>query len=257
MGTFSASLRAVGDVTALPATVEISEGRLTISAGSSEIGSWPLDEISLQEIPTGYRMVAEGDQILLEPKDVSAFSAALATGAKKKRARVRKRGANETTAPVRETPETRATTTPPESVEVTDPKPVKQQVAQTRAVEPADPPQKKPSKLKSSGSGPLGAIDTLLIGAKKRFGPYLPDFVFSRAMFFIALTTLVVMVLFPGTFATLFLITGGLVVLFGAVVYTDSVLASRFLPGRATPTQALLLGLGVLLFGVLLGAVAR
>jgi hypothetical protein len=80
MGTFSASLRAVGDVTALPATVEISEGRLTISAGSSEIGSWPLDEISLQEIPTGYRMVAEGDQILLELKDVTSFSAALATG---------------------------------------------------------------------------------------------------------------------------------------------------------------------------------
>jgi hypothetical protein len=38
------------------------------------------------------------------------------------------------------------------------------------------------------GSILLGAIDTLLIGAKKRFGPYLPDFVFSRAMFFIALS---------------------------------------------------------------------
>jgi hypothetical protein len=258
MGTFSASLRTVGDVTALPATIEISEGRLTISAGSSEIGSWSLDEVSLQEIPTGYRMIAEGDQILIELKDVPSFSAALATGAKKKRARVRKRGANETEAPVRETPETRATTTPQESIEVTDPKSVKQQMAQTRTVEePADSPQKKPSKRKSSGSGPLAAIDTLLIGAKKRFGPYLPDFMFSRAMFFIALTALVVMVVFPGTFATLFLIAGALVVLFGAVVYTDSVLASRFLPGRATPTQALLLGLGVLLFGVLLGAIAR
>jgi hypothetical protein len=258
MGTFSASLRTVGDVTTLPASIEISEGRLTISAGSTEIGSWSLDEVSLQEIPTGYRMVAEGDQILIELKDVTAFSAALATGAKKKRALVRKRGANESKAPARETPEIPATTTPPEPVEVTDPKPVKQQVAQTRTVdEPADRPRAKRSKPKGAGSGVFGLIDNLLIGAKKRFGPYLPDFVFSRAMFFITLTTLVVMVVFPSTFATLFLITGALVVLFGAVVYTDSVLASRFLPGRATPTQALLLGLGVLLFGVLLGAIAR
>jgi hypothetical protein len=55
----------------------------------------------------------------------------------------------------------------------------------------------------------------------------------------------------------LFVIAGALIIMFGAIVYTDSVLASRFLPGRSTPQQALILGISVLLFGVLLGAIAR
>lgn len=103
----------------------------------------------------------------------------------------------------------------------------------------------------------IGVIDSLLIKAKRRFGAVLPDFMFSRAMFVIAIALLAVMILLPGVFSTLLLIGGALLVLFGAVVYSDSVLASRWLPGRATPQQALLLGLGVLLLGVLLGLVAK
>jgi hypothetical protein len=254
MGTFSASLRAVGDVTALPATVEISEGRLTISAGSSEIGSWPLNEVSLQEIPTGYRMVAEGDQILIELKDVTSFSTALAASAKEKRGLIRKGGATKSAQSVA----ARVPSGAKGKVEAARAKALKREVARAGSADKqVGRPREKRSTSISVGSILLGAIDALLIRAKKRFGPYLPEFVFSRAMFFIALVTLVMMTVFPGTFATLLLIAGLLVVVFGAVVYTDSVLASRFLPGRATPQQALLLGLGVLLFGILLGVITR
>jgi hypothetical protein len=76
-------------------------------------------------------------------------------------------------------------------------------------------------------------------------------------MFFIALAGLVALVLLPGPFSILLLIAGALLVLFGAIVYGDTVLASKWLPGRATPIQALLLGLCVLLFGVFLGILAR
>jgi hypothetical protein len=246
MGTFSASLRAVGDVTALPATVEISEGRLTISAGSSEIGSWSLDEVSLEEIPTGYRLVAEGDQILIELKDVKTFSTALVTGAKKRRRRTTKSDGHISASPVARMPT-------PKRARVTNAAPSKPKPNTGKS----DVLREKWAKPKAIGSGIAGAVDTLLIKTKKRYGAYLPDFVFSRAMFFIVLATLVAMVVFPVVFSMLFVIAGALIIMFGAIVYTDSVLASRFLPGRSTPQQALILGISVLLFGVLLGAIAR
>ncbi|HUG32336.1 MAG TPA: hypothetical protein VMM14_05530 [Acidimicrobiia bacterium] len=263
MGTFSASLRAIGDVKALPATVEILEGNLKIAAGSTEIGSWPLDEIQLEEIPTGYRMLAEGDQILLELKDVAAFSAALANVAKRKKlGRVRKiaqrpkKAAPADPSAVTEKPlETPISAAP--TLEVAHPRPIPAPAARREPSETTTSPSKKKFADTGIGHRALDAVDTLLIGAKKRFGAYLPDFMFSRAMFGITLAALIALIVFPGVFSPVLLIAGVLLVMFGAVVYGDSMLAARFLPGRATPQQALLLGLGVLLLGVVLGAIAK
>ena len=252
MGTFSASLRTVGDVTSLPATIEISEGRLTIAAGSTEIGTWSLNEVSLEEIPTGYRMVAEGDQILIELKDVTAFSAALATGAKKKRGRAREADATKQTPVLKKIliSERPAAHSPKKATRQPTPEAGSAQGNDTVA-------RAKRDKSKRGGFSLLEKIDDLLIRAKKRFGAYLPDFMFSRAMFVIALTVITLVAVLPAVFSLIFLVIGALIVMFGAVVYTDSVLASRFLPGRSTPQQALILGVSVLLIGVLLGAIAR
>ena len=84
MGTFTASLRSIGDVKSLPATVELNEGRIIIAAGAFEIGSWPLADVHLEEIPTGYRMAAEGEQILIELRDPTAFATELSNQHKKK-----------------------------------------------------------------------------------------------------------------------------------------------------------------------------
>lgn len=251
MGTFSASLRAIGDVKALPATVELSDGQLMIVAGSTEIGSWPLSEIRLEQIPTGYRMVAEGEQILLEFKDLDSFATELGKASKKRRARSRSAATTTKTSfedAVSQSSPIEAPEQPVPLVEQSIPAPVSKGT-------PA-PPSKR-AKTSSGGSGIFRPIDAMLIKAKKRFGAVLPDFVFSRAMFIIAVAALVVMVLMPSIFSTVLLIAGALTVLFGAVVYSDSVLASRWLPGRATPQQALLVGLGVLLLGVLLGFLAK
>ncbi len=249
MGTFSASLRAIGDVKALPATVELSDGQLRIVAGSTEIGSWPLSEIRLEQIPTGYRMVAEGEQILLEFKDLDSFATELGKASKKRRARSRSAATTAKTS----FEDVVSQSSPIEAPE--QPVPLAEQSIPAPESEPA-PPSKR-AKTSRGGSGIFRPIDAMLIKAKKRFGAVLPDFVFSRAMFIIAVAALVVMVLMPSIFSTVLLIVGALTVLFGAVVYSDSVLASRWLPGRATPQQALLVGLGVLLLGVLLGFLAK
>ncbi len=253
MGTFSASLRAIGDVTRLPATVEISDGRLTIAAGSTEIGSWSLDEVTLEEIPTGYRMAAEGDQILIELNDVSSFSAALASGSKRKRS-LRRKGDEAKRAPEAKEPPVVVRPPPGPSAGVPNPVP---SARPTVAAGRLSAPRSEKQSRRMGGSGALAVVDTLLIKAKKRFGPNLPDFMFSRAMFFIALGAVAVMIVLPGLFSMMLLVAGALIVLFGAIVYSDSVLASRFLPGRSTPTQAMFLGLGILILGVLLGAIAR
>lgn len=252
MGSFTASLRSIGDVRALPATVELSDGRISIVAGSTEIGSWPLDEIRLEEIPTGYRLAAEGDQILIELKDVESFASELAKRNKKKRFLGKAKTTAASAAQVK--------TDPPVQV---GPHPTPEPISTATEVtasppKTAKPPRQKRQKASSeTAKKGIGVVERVLGLAQKRFGPYLPDWMFSRAMLFIAIAGLVAMFLLPGLFSVVLLIAGALLVLFGAVVYSDTVLASKWLPGRATPIQALLLGLSVVLCGVLLGMLAR
>jgi ABC-type antimicrobial peptide transport system permease subunit len=68
---------------------------------------------------------------------------------------------------------------------------------------------------------------------------------------------LTLVIIFPGLVSGFLLITGLLMVMFGAVVYTDPMLASKWLPGRMSPTHVLLFGVAILLVGVLLGIIAR
>lgn len=249
METFSASLRTVGDVKSLAATIELSDGRLRIAAGDTEIGDWPLTEIHLEEIPTGYRMAVEGELLLLEFNDASSFSAELEKSTKQKRRRLSRK--KKTSQESEETgdrpvaPEDSAVATPP--TPELDEKPGR---VATEAQAPAQPT--KPG----AGTRTLVAIDGLLIRGKKRFGPYMPDWVFSRGMLVIAVALMALLAVFPGVASMALLVLGGLGVLFGAVVYSDTVLASRWLPGRATPQQALLTGLTVFLVGILLGVIA-
>lgn len=251
METFSASLRTVGDVNSFPATIELSEGRLRIAAGDTEIGDWPLTEIHLEEIPNGYRMAVEGELLLLELEDTSSFGAELARSSKKKRRGIRRKKKTSTRT---EEAGGQPTTPSGEPTVVPAPAPVIEQEPVQVPTEVQSP--KEPAKP-GVGTRIPDAVDSLLLKAKKRFGAVLPDWVFSRGMFVIALALLVVLGVFPGVASTILLIVGGLGVLFGAVVYSDTVLASRWLPGRATPQQALLTGLAVFLVGILLGVIAR
>lgn len=243
MGTFSASLRAIGDVKALPATVEITDGWLTIAAGSTPIGSWPLSEVHLEEIPTGYRMAAEGEQILIELKDIDEFNQALKQGGKRRRRHARKaRSARREANLVSDAPAPSAAKRAPSTDRLES--------------EPARSPQASEQSSGWTAKG-LAFVDGTLERANKRFGPYLPDWVFTRAMFAIAFGALILAIVLPSLVSIFLLIAGVLMVLFGAIVYSDPMLASRWLPGRTTAQHVLLFGVAILMMGVLLGVVAR
>jgi len=244
MGTFTASLRAIGDVKSLPATVELSEGRLSIMAGPSEIGSWLLTDVNLEEMPTGYRLAAEGEQILIELKDLDGFATELASQGKKR------------------SPFARRKADLPRRPEGSEPVPFSRPSTTTETANPDSGislPPLETTSTRSSGWTKKGIsfVDGTLARANKKLGPYLPDWMFTRAMFAIAFGAVVLMILLPGLVSTFLLIAGAVMVLFGAIVYSDPMLASRWLPGRTTAQHVLLFGVAILMMGVLLGVLAR
>jgi hypothetical protein len=215
----------------------LENGQISIAAGSHEIGSWSLADIELEPLPNGYRMAAEGDQIIIELRELNEFREALANGRFKRRLKVRGKEKAAVSDPASDTHRE-----PPRAVTRTDaPKP------KTEA--------KKAKAPKGSEAGLLNrAMDYLDDGlnkAHKRLGPYLPDWMFSRAMVLILLIVLVVVIMFPA----LLLIIGGLTIALGAVAYSDPMIASRWLPGRTQPPQVLIAGVAFLLFGVLVGII--
>ena len=196
MGSFAASLKTLSDSEGLPAVIHLSEGRLSIDAGDESIGEWALDEIRLEPTPTGYRMAAEGEQIILEFNDADAFETELSHNDKRNRS------------------------------------------------------MPDMGKL-------LAPVDSSIAFAEKKWGALLPRWIFTRIMFGVVLATLALVIIFPGLVSGLLMIAGLLMVMFGAVVYTDPMLASKWLPGRMSPVHVLLFGVGILLVGILLGIIAR
>jgi hypothetical protein len=190
-------LKTLGDRQGLPATVVLENNRLSIEAGEESIGDWSLDEIRLEQTPTGYRMAAEGEQLLIEMPDAAAFQSELAK---------------------------------------TD-----------RGMRFSLPNTEKLLK----------PVDKGLEAAEERWGALLPKWAFTRIMVAVIIGAALVTVFLPGLVSTFLLVSGVLMIMFGAVVYTDSMLASKWLPGRMSPMHVLLFGVVILMLGIFLGVLAR
>lgn len=235
MGSFTASLRTMGDRRGLPATIHLDNGRLRIALGEESLGEWGLDEIRLEPTPTGYRMAAEGDQILIEMEDTAAFEDALSDSGRKRRRKPASVKAEKQSEKTRTPTATKTAAVPRKKVE--------------------KPPKERSSA--SLGAKVLSATDTVLAAAERRWGSLLPDWMFTRVMFGAVFALLLLTIIVPGWVSTFMLIVGVLVVMLGAVLYTDSMLASRWLPGRMAPMHVLISGVTVLMLGVLLGVLAN
>jgi hypothetical protein len=243
MGTFSASLRTIGDRRGLPATVRLDGDRITIEAGEHPIGEWSLGEVHLEATGNGYRMAAEGEQILLEIEDPEKFEIELRgrTVTARKRPRL---GASKTKV---ERPQERPEAARPAPAQAKPAKPEKPVKIETAEGKPDA--EAEPGKV-------MARLDGLIATAERRWGSLLPSWIFTRRMVAILATALVVTVIFPGIISTVLLLVGLVLVLAGAVVYTDSVMAAKWLPGRMTPMHVLIGGVAVVMVGVLVGVIA-
>lgn len=246
MGTFDASLRTMGDRTGLPATLTVLDGRLTIAAGDQEIGQWSLDEIRLEPTPTGYRMAAEGEQILLDIEKVDDFAQAL--NGKKQKARREREG--ESTKPPK------ASNAKGKRVRPSEGEPSQPVAAAITTPEPSASPATPETNTPSTGGfldKITGFIDSTLEQASQKWGGLLPAWMFTRGIVYVLLALFAVVLIFPSVVFWILLIAGILMVMFGAVVYTDSVAAARWLPGRMTAMHILIYGVGLVVAAVFVG----
>ena len=262
MGTFAASLKTIGDTRGLPATVELTEGKISIAAGDTAIGEWSLGDIDLEPIPTGYRVSAEGDQIILEPKDLRGFNAALEETSRKKRRLRRPKPAKPKTERPKEKsarrskdkkdfsklgkrdesePTTRADLAPRPSAPAAEPAP--------SATEPV---------AKAKGPNPfLARVDAVLDAAHRKWGDLLPDWAFARGTLVALIILLALVFVFPGQASFVSIVGGLLLIVFGGVAYSDEVVAAKWLPGRTTPAHPLIGGIVIVALGVLIGVIDR
>lgn len=257
MGRFAASLKTLGDRRGMPATIDLEGGRISIALGEHPIGDWSLDEVRLEPVPNGYRMTAEGEQIFLEMRDSEQFASELHSkpsrfkgrserraskpGESERKARRKKSGRSSVSEPTPESPLASAETTPV----TTEP------ARKTAPLTGSQTPTRESLLVRASA-----LLDGMIDSAEGRWGALLPQWVFRRSTFFALTAILVLAVVFPG-YSTLILLAAGLIaVTLGAVLYSDSILAAKWLPGRMTPKHVLLSGISVLVFGVLLGVIA-
>ena len=256
MGPFAASLKVPGDTSALAATLLVENGRLEIKAGDSPIGDWSLQEIELDPIDTGFRMSADGEQLIIEVKDRSGFEEAVGRNSgpmTRKRPKLGSRVKSEKRPKADKKPKPEKPAKPEKA-----PKPEKEPRAsrngQPSATDQATKSDEAEEEFEATGF--LGRVDSVMARAERRFGALLPDWVFGRLTALVLVILALVSIFLPSVISSVLLLGGLVTVVFGAVVYTDGHLAAKLLPGRSTPAHVLILGVGILLLGVLIGLLA-
>ncbi len=96
----------------------------------------------------------------------------------------------------------------------------------------------------------------MIEASERRWGSLLPEWVFNRIVFVVALVLFALAIVFRGVTSIVLLIAGVLALMVGGASYTDAVMASKLLPGRTTPTHLLIVGVGLLAVGILFGIIA-
>jgi hypothetical protein len=54
--------------------VDLTDGRMRVSAGDIEVADWSLDEVRISALLDGFHVRAEGDEVVLEIEDEGHFA---------------------------------------------------------------------------------------------------------------------------------------------------------------------------------------
>ena len=81
MADYEAVLRTATDRdVAIRVTIDLTEERLRVLAGDSEIADWGLDEVRINALADGFHVKAEGEEIILNLAEDAKFAVALGIG---------------------------------------------------------------------------------------------------------------------------------------------------------------------------------
>ncbi len=75
MTSFDARLRVMGE-TGFPLGVEVdlTGGRMIVTAGSTQVADWALEDIRITSSPDGFHIYAEGEEVILNVTDGARFA---------------------------------------------------------------------------------------------------------------------------------------------------------------------------------------
>lgn len=75
MSAYEARLRMSGDgEPPLGVEIDLSDGRLTVTAGDVRVGDWSRDEIRISALQDGFHLRAEGEEVIIEVEDDAQFA---------------------------------------------------------------------------------------------------------------------------------------------------------------------------------------
>lgn len=233
MGTFKAMLRLPGDSQPLPATIQFQAGRMQVASGDHVIGDWDVQNIEISRIAQGFRIAAEGEELLLDIEDRASFEEAAAGPSVKAKAKGNRRPKKSSrpsaaTAPKSKTPRG-------QHLVATAP----------AAEEPAKPDRDS-------------RLNRILEWANDRFeSTLLPSWVFTKGGVVAVIGLIVIAVVFGELVSNLLLIVGVIGLLTGGITMLDNVIARRVLRHKVTPIQVVIGSGTVFVTGLLVGVVAN
>lgn len=78
MSTFEARLKMYGDAgPPLGVAVQVSDGRMHVKSGETEVADWPIEDIRVSALKDGFHIRAEGEDVVLEVDDDARFAVEL------------------------------------------------------------------------------------------------------------------------------------------------------------------------------------
>ena len=78
MAGFAGVLRTpTGQDSAIRIDIDLTEDRLRLSSGDTEIGDWDLRDIRVNALSDGFHLKAEGEEVILDLTDDAEFAVAL------------------------------------------------------------------------------------------------------------------------------------------------------------------------------------
>ena len=221
----------------MPTVVELDQGNLVIQSNGQPLGNWPVSELEFVRIVGGFRVTLDGEVAVLKLPESDQFNAELrqlnegteVLPAKKQR----KKRARKESKPVEPAHNSAQVETPTETVD-----------AETAADAPKE----------ASDRAVINWLDAKLDVAAKRFGKYVPGWVFTRGGVVVGFLLLIAVVIFHGVFSTIFLIVAAIGMITSAIALMDQVIATKIFRGAFTPIHGLIGSLALVLVGLVLAS---
>jgi hypothetical protein len=247
---FQASLIAAGDPEPLPTVVELVQGKLLIQSNGQTLGRWDVSDLEFVRIVGGFRVTLDGEVTVLKLTESDEFNAEL-------------RLVNEAAAEVKPPKKEKKRHLRHQSDDSSDSGAVavaKHSAAKVaapapeRSAEAAPAPERSAEAADPVGQSFVHRLDARLEVAAKRWGQYVPEWVFTRGGVVVAFLFLAAVFVFPGVFSTIFLIVAAIGMIASATALMDQVIATRIFRGNFTPIHGLIGSLALILIGLVLAS---